>query len=441
MAQTNTLGRELVSWAGEETTFSTAPAGAFPNAYAALLLPQDGLLVDGLTHEMLDNPDAHVRRLDLNDKIIGLKKGSKASLKCQVKPLLAASLLTGATAVGNLSHRLLYRHAFGAEYAGVGGDISAGTSTTVFTVANAVGATLRKGTIIGVSSNGTAVPEPCRVDNLVVAADTTVTVSPPLSFTPDATSKIRQAYSYAPAETKTNTLALRRAFVGDANAQWQMLGCRGPVKIELPEFGKIATITGDLTCNTHTGPTAAGYAVTAQAEDMGAPAVWRPSVYLVKRPSAATRAVIARATRFVCESLALDMPAAFEEIREGGATETVLSVIDTSPGPYKVTIKQRFDGDATDGPNAYYEAGTELELFAICQCGGTTMTTAPFLVLDAPRCKIMDPPKPALVGSRMGWEYTLTCYPDDTVNATAGSAPLLGAEGDFRLAPIRWALL
>jgi hypothetical protein len=54
-------------------------------------------------------------------------------------------------------------------------------------------------------------------------------------------------YTYAPAEAKTSSLAIRRAFTGDATAQWEMTGVYGGVKIEFPEFGKVPTLALDGT--------------------------------------------------------------------------------------------------------------------------------------------------------------------------------------------------
>jgi len=435
VAQTNTLVRESVSYIGEEVTLGTLPAIAGLNSMQGVVLPIDALMVDGITTEMLANPDEGSRRYTRQDYTLGLQRGSRFSLKTQVKPILASDILeAGATVNTAITHRVLYRHAFGAEHAAAGQSVTAGTSGTSFTVTSA--ADMVVGTWILVSSDGTATPEACRIDDI---STNTLTVSPSLSFTPSNASEVRQLYTYVPAEAHSRTFSFQRAFVGDSTAQYELRGCYGDPKIAW-EYGQVPSLTIDGTATVYQRG-ALSLGTTAATETMGAPAVFAPCVYLVPK-SSGSRGSIVRAVRYACESISLEYGNAWELVREGCAAGTIAAVVATAGRPgIKATIRARFDG-AASGPSDGFDARTQYEVVLVWRMVGTGYTgasAARFMVLDLPNCRVAADPKPVMIGARLGHEFVLEAHEDDCI-ATAAGTPIIGANTDFQYAPMRLAL-
>lgn len=398
MSQTNILGGERATYVGEETTFGTIPSGSFPNAMVRVMATGE-FVVGGLSQEMLDVADERVRRDDNPTKVHGLKIASKLDpLKVHLKAVPTASQLDAGGALGSLTSRILCRHAFGAEHAAVGTTISGTTSTT--TLLRVTDATVfKKGTFIAVQV-GTEM-EWARVDDIDTSATPDeVTISPALSAAPTTAGTIvRNLYNYTRAETNSRTLTVQQAFVGDSTAQHTANGCYGSLTFDIPEVGKLPTMT--------LGATVSDYALGAQtlsvaaaSDEMGAAFAWAPSVYLSTS--------LARAARLVNEGITIEQVEAVELVRDPGAASTINSVVRTGGRPVacKANVKVRFDS----AYDTAFAADTAYRFVVVQKIG--TGTTCTFHIWEMPVARIVASPKRVKIGERLHMELMLEGYPD-----------------------------
>lgn len=392
------IDRERATYIGEETTFGTTPSGSFPNAMVRVMAMGE-FVVGGLVTEMLDVSDERVRRDDNPAKVAGLKIASKLDpLKVFLKATPTASQLSATGAVGALTPRLFLRHAFGAEHAAVGTTISGTSSTT--TLLNVADATvLKKGTFIAVQVGSEM--EWARVDDI----DTTttpdeVTISPALSAAPATNGTIvRNLYNYVRAETNARTLTVQQAFVGDSTAQHTANGCYGDIAFDVPEVGKLPSMTLGATASDYTLG-AQSLSVATASDEMGAPADWSPSVYL--------SASLARGTRLANEGVTIEHMEAVELVRDPGATTTINSIVRTGGRPVsdRASVKLRFDS----AYDTAFAAGTAYRFVVVQKIG--TGTTASFWIWEMPVAKVVAQPKRTKIGTRLHMELALEGYPD-----------------------------
>jgi hypothetical protein len=421
MAQTNVISRERATFIGKETTFGTTPSGSFPNAMTRAFPLGDGLILEGLAEEMLPVGDERVRRLDAIHPVHGLRIASKVgALKMLLKSTPAAVQLDdGATPTTyELTPRLVLAHALGSELANQGDTISGGGSTTML-INVTDGTRFKKGTFIAVQV-GTEM-EFAKITNISTNA---LTIAPALSAAPTlGTEIVRNLYNFCPAEALTNSLAVQQAFVGDATAQVTANGCYGDVSFDLPEFGKLPSMSLALTATNFTGPSSQSLSVASATDEMGPAFAWAPSVYLATS--------VARATRLVCEGATIEYANDWQMVRDPGATQTVSAVVATGgrPTAVKATIKLRFDSDY----KASFDADTAYQMIIVQRIG--TGTTASFWIWELPEARLVAQPKLADMGSRLHMELMLESIQDTTVTL-AGET---GTELDFIKAPFRVA--
>lgn len=414
MAQSNLITRERRVLIGAEGTFQTLPS------MHEAVFSHDEIIVDGLGVEMLDNMDARVRREDAIVPVAGLQRARDIKLpKMLLKATKAAAQLTptGGT-VTELSPRILLRSAFGTEHAALGTTVATGSSTTAFDVASA--STLEKGDLITVAGEWTMITN---------ISGSTVTVSPALSTTPSTSDVVKNLYNFCPAESHTNTIAVQVAFVGDATQQYTALGCYGNVSFEMPEFGKLPSMTWAGKVTSFAGPTDQSIATTSVTDDMGAPMIWTPSVYIVPTASGVTRS-----SRTVVESIAFTHEDKWEEVRDGGATQTVAGVVNTGgrASAGKVTWRQRYDNtvDAT-----YFAGGVPVELMVVAVLQTGTGSSASFWIWQQPRVVMTAKPKIVKVGERTYMDCEAMALQDSTVTRASET----GADLDRILATTRVA--
>lgn len=421
MAQSNIITRERATFIGKETTFGITPAGSFPNAMTRAFPLGDGLILEGLAEEMLPVGDERVRRLDAIHPVHGLRIASKVgALKMLLKSTKASAQLVDGASVAALTPSLILDHALGSTLADEGDLISGGSSTTTsIDVVN--GARFKKGTFIAVQVGSEM--EFAKIINIVTNA---LTIAPALSAAPTlGTEIVRNLYNFCPAETLTSSLTVQQAFVGDANAQVVANGCYGDVSFDLPEFGKLPSMSLALTATNFIGPSGQAPPLTAvpATDEMGPAFAWAPSVYLATS--------VARATRLVCEGATIEYANDWQMVRDPGATQTVSSVVATGgrPTAVKATIKLRFDsGYKTD-----FDADTAFQMIIVQRIG--TGTTASFWIWEIPEARLVAQPKLADMGSRLHMELSLEGIQDTTVTLAAET----GTELDFIKAPFRVA--
>lgn len=399
MAQSNVIARERATRIAIETTFGTTPSGSFPNAMTRCFPLGDELIMEGLAEEMLPIGDERVRRLDAIHPVHGLQIASKiGALKLLLKATPAAAQLTAAGALGSLTPRVILKHALGTEHAAVGSLVATNTSATSIVVTTGEGVNFERGDFIAVTVSGE--PEWTQLTN--VSTDT-LTMSPALSATPDVGAVVRNFYNYVPAESHSSSMAVSQAFVGDSAAQVTANGCYGDVSFDLPEFGKLPSMSLALTATSFTGPSAQSIGVATASDEMGSAFAWAPKVYLATS--------VARATSLVCEGATIEFANNWEMVRDPGATQTVHSVVNTGgrPTAVKASIKLRFDSQY---PTAF-DADTAYRLIIVQKIG--TGATASFWIWSLPAARLVAQPKLMKIGERLHMELMLEGTPSTLI--------------------------
>jgi len=420
MAQSNIITRERATFIGAESTFGTTPAGTYPNAMTRAFPLGDGLILEGLAEEMLPVGDERVRRLDAIHPVHGLRIASKVgALKMLLKSTPAgAQLVDGATPAA-LTPALILNHALGPAMANEG-DVISGTASTTTVVNVTDGTRFIKGTFIAVEVAGQM--EFAKITNIVTNA---LTIAPALSAAPITPGTIvRNLYNFAPAESHTNSLTIQQAFVGDATAQVTANGCYGDVSFDLPEFGKLPSMSLALTATNFTGPSSQSLSIASATDEMGPAFAWAPSVYLATS--------VNRAQRLVCEGATIEFANDWQMVRDPGATQTVSAVVNTGGRPVavKAMIKLRFDS----GYKAAFDADTAYQMIIVQRIG--TGTAASFWIWELPAARLVAQPKLADMGSRLHMELSLEGIQDTSVTLGGTTDP---SEIDYIKAPFRVA--
>jgi hypothetical protein len=325
----------------------------------------------------------------------------------------------GAT-IAALTPSLVLNHALGPAMANEGDFISGTSSST--TVINVVdGTKFRKGTFIAVEVAGQM--EFAKITNIATNA---LTIAPALSAAPAlGTEIVRNLYNFAPADSHTNSLTIQQAFVGDLDAEYTANGCYGDVSFDLPEFGKLPSMSLALTATNFIGPSAQSpLAAVSASDEMGPAFAWAPSVYLATS--------VDRATRLVCEGATIEFANDWQMVRDPSATQTVAAVVNTGGRPVavKASIKLRFDSQYKTG----FDADTSYQMIIVQRIG--TGTTASFWIWELPVARLVAQPKLADMGSRLHMELALEGIQDTTVTLGGTTDP---SEIDYIKAPFRVA--
>lgn len=417
MAQSNIITREQAVYVGEESAFGVTPGGSFPNAMTRCFVLHE-LHGDGAMREMLDVDDVRTRRAEAIQPVQGLELASKFALKMYLKATPAASQLVGGQTGASLTPRILLRQAFGSEHADEGGTVATGTSATQFDVQAGEGANFAKGTYIAVAISGQM--EWALVTN--VATDT-ITVSPALSGTPATSAVVRNLYSYAIAESQTNSITTQVAYVGDAAAQYTFNGGCGDVAFAW-DIGKLPTIALDVTAASFTTGSL-GLSTAVAADEMGATASFQPFVYL------AAASTVTRASPIVCEKFAVEMKNQWEQVRDPSATQTVSAVVNTAGRPRAATAKVTLRFDSAY-PTAF-DAETRYNFCIAWRIG--TGANASFWIFQMDTCYLVAEPKLTNVGNRLYMDLELNGLQSSTVTLGGSS----GAALDAIYSPLRVA--
>ena len=420
MAQSNIITRERATFIGAESTFGTTPSGSFPNAMTRAFPLGDGLILEGLAEEMLPVGDERVRRLDAIHPVHGLRIASKVgALKMLLKSTpVGAQLVDGATPAA-LTPALILNHALGPAMANEG-DVISGTASTTTVINVTDGTRFIKGTFIAVEVAGQM--EFAKILNISTNA---LTIAPALSAAPITPGTIvRNLYNFAPAESHTSSLTIQQAFVNDATAQVTANGCYGDVSFDLPEFGKLPSMSLALTATNFTGPSSQSLSVASATDEMGPAFAWAPSVYLATS--------VNRAQRLVCEGATIEFANDWQMVRDPGATQTVSAVVNTGgrPTAVKAMIKLRFDS----GYKVAFDADTKYQMIIVQRIG--TGTAASFWIWEIPEARLVAQPKLADMGSRLHMELSLEGIQDTTVTLGGTTDP---SEIDYIKAPFRVA--
>lgn len=416
MAQQNVIAREHYTRVALETTFGVTPSGSYPEALTEIVPQHDALHIDNLAVEMLEVNDARARRNDAIQPVQGLEMQSKVEATFYAKAVPSTNVLTASGTVGSLSQCIPFRHAFGAEHMDVGTTVATGSSSTVFDVASA--ATLKKGTMIAVTVSG--VPEWTKITNI---STDTVTVFPPLSGTPANGAVVRNLRTYAPAESHTSSMTFQFAFSGSSTAQYTVNGVACNMKIATT-LGQLVTYALDGTGARFTGPTDQSITASVVTDDMRAPFVFKGASVLLA-------STVARGTTLPCDSVEVELPNQWQQVRDPGGIETVNSVVNVAGRPRAATAKFRFRFDS-DVPAAFL-AETGYSMWLVIPQG--TGTSQQFFIVEMGNCKIVGRPKESKIGDLLYLDIELGALMDDQVTLASET----GTDRDFILAPYRVA--
>lgn len=404
MPDENLIKRTRITYFGKEATLGTTPSGSFPEAMVRAYPLHNDISIEP-AEAMHDVEDERPRRGESIDPVRGLQLETPVRFTTNLKAVKASpdgQLILGATPAA-LAPRILLAHHYGVEHADEGGEIASGASGTSFSVGAGEGANFKVGTWILVEINGEM--EPTMVTAIATDA---LTVSPALSGTPQAGDIVRNMYNYCRKEVHSHTLAVQQAFAGSTVAQYTVNGVHGAIEWNFPEYGELPQMTFNGKGIAWTGPSAQSISVARADDGMGSPGVWRPTVLLAASP--------ARGTRLVCEgSIKVESAPTWETVRDGGATQTVLEVLNVGGRPrgpvITVTVRHNTDWIAA------YTARTALKMHIFHKIGSGT--TAGFWVWDYPALRLVAPPKPVTVGERLYLELTLHGTHDTAVAPTS----------------------
>ena len=192
---------------------------------------------------------------------------------------------------------------------------------------------------------------------------------------------------------------MQQAFVGDSAAQHTANGCYGSLTFDIPEGGKLPTMTLGATVSDYTLG-AQSLSVAAASDEMGAAFAWAPSVHLSTS--------LARAARLVNEGITIEQVEAVELVRDPGAASTINSVVRTGGRPVacKANVKVRFDS----AYDTAFAADTAYRFVVVQKIG--TGTTCTFHIWEMPVARIVASPKRVKIGERLHMELMLEGYPD-----------------------------
>lgn len=278
MAQVYALSEEHVTYVQAESTFCTHPGAPLTRRLHCI---KDDLISDGMTQEMLENPDERQIRWDDPPRIAGLQTGSKfGPVRFQAKHITAAGKLAAGGAAVAYSQRVPLLHGFGTEHAELGTAIGMGSTTTNIVVTST--ANHHVGEMMAFKT-GVGVYEPAIIHEVVDG--THFELEQGLSAAPGADADgVRGMYGYYFLESQTDSLVVERKYTHASGLEYRWLGCQGGLKLELPEYGKIPVWSLDGEAAFHEGPTtlaAAAFGVsTPAADDMGLPIVWHPVCWI-----------------------------------------------------------------------------------------------------------------------------------------------------------------
>lgn len=378
MAQQDVVTRKRATWLAEESTFGATPASTFPNAPTRIFPSGEKFILGGLTREALQVDDERTRRTAAIAPVLGLQSGSKLDpIEMLLKAVPTANQLDAGSSLASLTPRLVLRHALGSEYAAAGTTCDTGSTTTSIVLQTGDGADFRKGTFVLIEVAGEM--EWAKITNI---ATDTLTVSPALSGAPASGAVVRQMYNYAPGDSHVKSLCVQQAYADSTTAQWTANGCVGDVSFAFPDFGKLAAMALSLQVTSYTGPSDQSLTVAAAADEMSAPFLFKPQVYLA--------ASVARNAPLKCEGVGFETKNDWQPVMDPNAAQAISHYVNVGgrPAQMKGMLKTRFD----QAVHAVYEARTPLQFVVVNKTG--TGLTASFWIFELPAAVLNENLKP-----------------------------------------------
>ena len=373
-----------------------------------------------LTRKMIPRKDQRRYRRDNLAPVKGLKAGAPVELMADCKRI-ATRLATGASPQAfddsaPLSHQILLRAGLGGELDPQPGSAATGTpSTTSVAVTSSHGSRFALGQIVIVNGH------PRRVTGI---STDTLTLYPALASAPSATDAVLNTYCYYPAENDTLAITVEHAPTesGTPELQQRATGVHGALEITL-SVGDVVRYAYKGSAVDWTEPGDLSISLATTADDMGAPMVWDPVIYL---QSAGTAPSVVQIT-----DLKMTIPRKWQEI-PGPGTQGVSAIAEVASHDAPITFE--IAGHMGTAQWAAFIAQTERWLMAYTQDGsGTDQRT---VGLYAPRVVFAEPPTAEVNDGLVFFRGKLHALFGTDITAT----PTPGTTAETAIAPLLWFL-
>ena len=421
MAQADFLDRRRVHYIGAEGTYGTRAGTRY-----RLHCNAGSDIAAGLTREMLDPGRESPIRADNSRRVKGLQRGAFGALSFNVCGIPSAARLGAAGTVTGLSHRVIYKHGFGLEYAALGCTVGTGSTTAQLIVDSTTGR--RAGEMILVEITA-GVWQPTKVAEVVDA--TTLNLVHELSSAPANGRGVKGMYTYGLGEVRSEGLTIEQAQTGTSGREYRVLGGFGNLALAFPEaFGQLitATLTG-VGQQSWSGPETLSPSMdnTDPADDdMGVPFVHNPTLFLEETITRASD------TPYRFERMGFELMSAPDVVPGGGSTNAIAGFLDTAGREggviARVTMQIRCDP-------------AEAQIFAAQTIRSglhyQESSDGSFVAFEYPRMELVEQPQPVTLGSgRRGMSLVYNLL-RDTSCTPAGTTQ---AELDLARTPFRFAL-
>ena len=397
MTQQSLVNRLGTTFISPEATFGLG-GGAVSQIW-----PKSGSFDDAREQDEVPNDDESPYFFDEKTALLGLKTGG---CKFSTNVVPAGGQLNAAASPATPPHSVALKAMLGGEQANAGTVVVTGTSTTQVTVTGGQGARLPAGTLCLVEVSGTLYP------TFVATQSTdTLTFGIALPGTPATGALVINAYQYYTTDANSASLEVRRAIVGDANEQYQYLGCNGNFELSL-ERGKLITEAYNLTA-ADWNEGALGYSTAFAANSQGSGFVLKNAVTLLQTPATTTR------TNLPFTSLALKFSTAMALQEEHGGINgwSAWQRTGMERVACEVTLRTRIDRQLV----TWWNARTQLRLFHATMAGSGL--TARAHMVHLPLLTPRGAPKIVDVGGRRLHEFRAVTQIDGTLATALQRAP------------------
>lgn len=412
------MAHSLVHAANARTQIGVQSSlGTVASTMVDLVIRGPALPLGGLNRKMLERRDERRYRRQILAPVKGLKAGAPVELTVDAKRV--ATRLDGSASPvayddsGPLSHQILLRAGLGAELDPNAGSVTAGSpSTTSIPVTTGHGSRFAVGQIVVIGGY------PRRIT--AISTDT-LTVYPALPSSPATGVAVLNAYQYYPGENDTMAMSVRHCPVEYGVAvelQQQALGVHGSLEITCT-VGEIVQYAYKGEAVDWTEPGDLSVTLDTVADDMGAPMVWEPVIYL---QSAGTAPSVVQISE-----MKVSVPRKWQRV-PGPGTEGVSQITEVASHDEPITVE--ISGHMGTAEWTAFAAGTARWMMAYTQDGsGSDQRT---LGVYFPRLVHAVPPTYKIDGALVFFTAVLRAEMATDITAT----PTPGTTAEISVAPM-----
>lgn len=417
---------ELVHASNSRTQIGVQSAlGTVAGTWIDLVLTGPANPLGALSQKMIVRRNESRLRRQVQAPVKGLKTGAPVELACEAKRILvrldASATPQAYNDSGPLSHQILLRAGIGAELAQDGAAPQAGSATTGTPGTTSIPVTSSTGVRFAVGQIVIIGGYPRRV---TARSTDTLTVYPALPTAPSSGVAVLNTYCYYPGEYDHLALSVRHAWVeeGSAETQQQALGVHGGVEVAF-EVGDLVRYAYKGMALDWTEPGDLSMSLATTADDMGAPLVWDPVIYLSSSGSAPSLAQISK--------IKVTLPRNWQEV-PGPGTQGVSAITEVASHDAPITVE--ISGHMGTAEWAAFVAGTARWMMAYTQDGsGSDQRT---LGVYFPRLVFLEPPTTTVEGSLVFFSAKLQAQMATDITAT----PTPGSTSEISIAPMLFFL-